>query len=1236
MPSSLDELDVKVYVDYPQPRRNIKSPFVYAADGTSWDTSSLVNAYIEPVTRTVMGLPVPMTPEWRTTFTGQGYTRFQKSDFTFSAPSSWGNIFFYGTNDCYLFCTSNSAPILNAAVSLNGGVTRNQPLFFSFIKQNKKESTNNISAKLFWAGNSFNDKDTQLHFKDDGSCDVYRGYYLLDGSILCTTSTAVVTGTGTFFTTDIPGSSVLYTEDGRTIGTVSTITNDTTLTLTAVPSFNYAGRYHIKQPKKVASYSRNENNYNQQAVGIRNNNPNNDYNDVYIMPMRGKELVVNTTYGLNFSHTFDDLLDPNDIPSTFGQYFGLNTDITTTTAQTFLLQEILPGGAFSIVIPNGKVAFQLAKLYFLSNWSVESNVIYNEVAQQGYSNIGYRSVTPEVGTINTSTYSTTITGTGTGFLASWIGGRLFAVNADGSKSVEIGTVFSVASTTSLNLTASSQVFYNGTTFTLMKKKTGTITANTSSNVITGVGTLFTTEVAINDDIYDPNDYYLGKVQSISSNTSLTLYYNSMTDCTTSAYWTNYPIVEEIVQNNNAEIVGPANSSIYSDISLPKLDVNFDNNGSLGTSSSVILYLYSQSTSEPNNPLKNNDSVHCMYSADITINFQNQKTKTNQIDITSAIENLVIEKSEEGENGCLFSARKQNLIDLGMTNPDKISNRPVKITLKPRDTTYSELTIFQGYLKNPDIEYINGPNYDKYALLTFEGYDKKQLLNEIYFTKAPSFDGLTLYKAFQQMFHYSGTYDRDTSYEYPYSFLGYYFGLNRTNSNGQYNWTANISDSVGSFIEKMRSDIAQNITFRVSNQWIFNTVRNRWMNTDTLAFSDRNVNAAGVSSFSTPLYMSDANAITYGSIPAAKTYKRTIRSIKRTYEQPEANQVIVIGTDKTNNNRITAIVDDINSQNPFITNRPDNWLGTVRTFCTENIRFTSQNIVQKAAQSFFDKISTGREIVEFTSDYLTYFDTSKKPNLEPLPAKTGTIDTFTYSNGVNGTGTLFLSQLVVGDVLYSVDGYTIGTVQSIASNTSLTLTTNALYAVSAGQFFTRNPWKWLNQYQFVDCDDDVEIFDTAGVSTGKYKIISYRAEFVKNNIPVYVSGVLQNPDQINITQCTYKALKMNYTNKMPIIEVDNVNSFFENNINVLKSTPSKCVLSFYTGGSGLSYSTSGAPAGMTFSLSAFSTFQQDLVINWTPSIAQSKQSYTVLITMNNAFGSGSSYSIPLTFKVFDTL
>lgn len=62
---------------------------------------------------------------------------------------------------------------------------------------------------------------------------------------------------------------------------------------------------------------------------------------------------------------------------------------------------------------------------------------------------------------------------------------------------------------------------------------------------------------------------------------------------------------------------------------------------------------------------------------------------------------------------------------------------------------------------------------------------------------------------------------------------------------------------------------------------------------------------------------------------------------------------------------------------------------------------------------------------------------------PNPSLTGTVAVSTASATVTGTGTLFLTQVLVGDVLYDVTTSTvIGTVQTINSNTSITLTGNS--------------------------------------------------------------------------------------------------------------------------------------------------------------------------------------------------
>ena len=70
------------------------------------------------------------------------------------------------------------------------------------------------------------------------------------------------------------------------------------------------------------------------------------------------------------------------------------------------------------------------------------------------------------------------------------------------------------------------------------------------------------------------------------------------------------------------------------------------------------------------------------------------------------------------------------------------------------------------------------------------------------------------------------------------------------------------------------------------------------------------------------------------------------------------------------------------------------------------------------------------------------------------ALVGTITCTTSSNTVTGVETLFATALNVGDVIFTNDGKQIGTVAAIANDTSLTLTSRAMVAVSEGVYKKR--------------------------------------------------------------------------------------------------------------------------------------------------------------------------------------
>ena len=89
------------------------------------------------------------------------------------------------------------------------------------------------------------------------------------------------------------------------------------------------------------------------------------------------------------------------------------------------------------------------------------------------------------------------------------------------------------------------------------------------------------------------------------------------------------------------------------------------------------------------------------------------------------------------------------------------------------------------------------------------------------------------------------------------------------------------------------------------------------------------------------------------------------------------------------------------------------------------------------------IATDKVRIATTGSAIQY--TTSFPNV----ALTGTVTCATNSKVVSGSGTAFLTELNVGAWIGNTAGSTVGIVQSIANNTSLTLTANAAVAISGG-------------------------------------------------------------------------------------------------------------------------------------------------------------------------------------------
>jgi len=135
--------------------------------------------------------------------------------------------------------------------------------------------------------------------------------------------------------------------------------------------------------------------------------------------------------------------------------------------------------------------------------------------------------------------------------------------------------------------------------------TGNVTANTSSNVITGGGSLFNTEAYANAVIYSANTgTRLGKIQSITSDTAIILTSNAAENVTGNAY----VIYDEAVNTTNANIratVNFVNSKLVNlfdtNLSLLTFPVTTENstfrirNASTNTLTSDSRYLINENT-----------------------------------------------------------------------------------------------------------------------------------------------------------------------------------------------------------------------------------------------------------------------------------------------------------------------------------------------------------------------------------------------------------------------------------------------------------------------------------------------------------------------------------------------------------------------------------------------------------------------------------------------------------------
>ena len=528
-----------------------------------------------------------------------------------------------------------------------------------------------------------------------------------------------------------------------------------------------------------------------------------------------------------------------------------------------------------------------------------------------------------------------------------------------------------------------------------------------------------------------------------------------------------------------------------------------------------------------------------------------------------------------------------------------------------EPNYSAITLFDGYLDSPDITYIQGQNFENYSLLSFNASDRKTRQNLNYFNVAPNFDNTNIPLLIQNVNFLSGLVLNDpnaTNTKGSPSLATYQVPINRNNSQGQYNFVINLGDTAGGFIEKIRSDFAQNYVFYFKNDWNFNTYSENGYNYNS-TFYLRDLGYYRAQTPPVVLYLNEETAFNNGGIPIVESYKRTIRNLQRTYETPEANRILITGLDKTDGSRIEFRKDDTISQNPLLAPslRPDNWVGDVFPYVMINDKLNSYSDVRQAGNQFYDKLTVGREIISFETDLLTYFDSTTQSTRSNL---TGTIS-LNSTSAVVGSGTSFLSELNPGDTLYTSTGNKVGIVSTITDNDDLFLI-SPTNITGSGLTFNNSTYV-LNQYRYLDLIDTITLSDLEDDQTN-YMIIDWNVDFVREYInPEYSTIIPRNAKyrakKITVPNSNPPVFAQSFIGNYPTVQNWIVTCGYDLAFQLIAISPNQYA--------SISYSLNNEPSGMIVN--------NEGTVYWSPDISEANKVYENIEVIANDGTSTATYT-----------
>ena len=146
--------------------------------GDDWNYALSSNVFIEPVTRTVMLSPLPLTDGWRTSHTGD-YARFGIADYTLTTPSKWTQGDKVGDGHSNYLYSLN----VNEVLKTTGTYGANRGIYLSFFAPSSGNERH-VQIDFGWGNTANYQSGVSVRIWSDGHVEIWKaGVQVGAGSI---------------------------------------------------------------------------------------------------------------------------------------------------------------------------------------------------------------------------------------------------------------------------------------------------------------------------------------------------------------------------------------------------------------------------------------------------------------------------------------------------------------------------------------------------------------------------------------------------------------------------------------------------------------------------------------------------------------------------------------------------------------------------------------------------------------------------------------------------------------------------------------------------------------------------------------------------------------------------------------------------------------------------------------------------------------------------------------------